>query len=81
MAIESGQQLLHYRLVEKIGEGGMGVVWKAVDTTLKRNVAIKILPDDFASDPDRLSRFGREARVVLNWDKELRALTTDGGTE
>ena len=62
--IEPGQQLLHYRLIEKIGEGGMGVVWKALDTSLEREVAIKVLPEDFAADPDRLARFKREARAV-----------------
>ena len=48
MAIEPGQQLLHYRLIQKIGEGGMGMVWKAVDTDLGREVAIKVLPEAFA---------------------------------
>jgi serine/threonine protein kinase/Tol biopolymer transport system component len=62
--IETGQQLLHYRLIEKIGEGGMGVVWKALDTTLNREVAIKVLPHDIAADPDRLARFEREARLL-----------------
>ena len=66
MTIESGQTLLHYRLVEKIGEGGMGVVWKAVDTSLDRDVAIKILPDNFAADSERLARFEREARVLAS---------------
>jgi len=66
MAIEAGQQLLHYRLVEKIGEGGMGVVWKAVDTTLDREVAIKILPEAFARDAERLARFDREAKVLAS---------------
>ena len=66
MAIESGQQLLHYRLTKKIGEGGMGVVWKAVDTTLDREVAIKVLPDGFAADPERLARFGREAKLLAS---------------
>ncbi len=57
---------MHYRLVEPIGEGGMGVVWKAVDTTLERQVAIKILPGAFAQDPERLARFEREAKVLAS---------------
>jgi dienelactone hydrolase len=63
---ESGQLLLHYRLAERIGEGGMGVVWKAVDTTLDREVAIKILPEAFAADPERLARFEREAKLLAS---------------
>ena len=66
MTIEAGQRLLHYRLIEKIGEGGMGVVWKAIDTTLDREVAIKILPDAFASEADRLARFEREAKLLAS---------------
>jgi serine/threonine protein kinase len=57
--IKAGQQILHYRLIEKIGEGGMGVVWKAEDTKLHRSIALKILPAAMAADPDRLARFER----------------------
>ncbi|MCP3996131.1 MAG: hypothetical protein GY722_13885 [bacterium] len=64
MACTPGQQLLHYRLIEKVGEGGMGVVWKAFDTTLDREIALKVLPDDVANDPDRLCRFEREAKAI-----------------
>jgi len=66
MPIEAGQTLLHYQIVEKIGEGGMGVVWRAVDTTLDREVAIKVLPDAFAADADRLARFEQEARLLAS---------------
>ncbi len=66
MEFRAGTELLHYRLVDKLGEGGMGVVWRAVDTTLDRHVAIKILPDVFAGDPDRAARFEREAKVLAS---------------
>ena len=59
-----GQTLLHYGLNDKIGEGGMGVVWRATDFTLGREVAIKVLPSDFARDASRLARFDREAKLL-----------------
>jgi Tol biopolymer transport system component/tRNA A-37 threonylcarbamoyl transferase component Bud32 len=66
MKIQPGQILLHYRIVDKVGEGGMGEVWRAVDTTLDREVAIKILPPEFGSDPERLARFEREAKTLAS---------------
>jgi serine/threonine protein kinase len=61
MALSPGKILSHYRLVEQIGEGGMGVVWKAEDTVLGREVAIKVLPDE-----ERLARFRQEARLLAS---------------
>jgi serine/threonine protein kinase len=60
------QTIAHYRITSKLGEGGMGEVWRATDTKLARDVAIKVLPDAFAADPDRLARFTREAQVLAS---------------
>ena len=83
MRLESGQMLLHYRLAERIGEGGMGVIWKAVDTALDREVAIKILPAVFAADPERLTRFEREAKLLASLNHPniaaVYGLHVDGG--
>ncbi len=61
-----GSMLGPYRLVEPIGEGGMGVVWRARDTALDRDVAIKFLPPAYARDPERLARFEREAKAAAS---------------
>ena len=61
-----GTTLSHYKITEKIGQGGMGEVYRATDTKLKRNVALKILPESFAQDPHRMGRFQREAEVLAS---------------
>ncbi|HET9178725.1 MAG TPA: protein kinase [Terriglobia bacterium] len=65
-SVEIGAMIAHYRLAAKIGEGGMGEVYRARDTKLQRDVAIKILPHAMASDADRMARFEREAKVLAS---------------
>ena len=66
MALNVGTRLGHYDETSLIGEGGIGRVWQATDTQLNRQVALKILPDAFADDPDRLARFRREAQILAS---------------
>ena len=61
-----GQTIAHYRITAKLGEGGMGEVYRATDTKLGREVALKILPEHFAQDADRMARFTREAQVLAS---------------
>src|SRR5215469_9640403 len=60
------QSIAHYKILSKLGEGGMGEVWRATDTKLNREVAIKILPETLAADPERLARFTREAQLLAS---------------
>ena len=66
MSLSPGTKLAHYEIVEPIGKGGMGEVYRARDGKLGRDVAIKVLPDDFAKDEERLRRFQREAKVLAS---------------
>ena len=66
MPLTPGSRIGHYEIVAPLGEGGMGVVWRASDTTLARDVAIKVLPEAFASDTERLARFEREAKLLAS---------------
>ena len=66
MALAAGSRVGVYEVISRIGEGGMGQVFRARDTRLNRDVALKVLPDAFAGDPDRLARFAREARTLAS---------------
>jgi serine/threonine-protein kinase len=64
-----GTKLAHYEITSHLGTGGMGEVYQATDSKLRRSVAIKILPTAFASDPDRLSRFRHEAQLLASLNR------------
>src|SRR5690242_1164761 len=66
MPLVPGTQFGHYKIVASIGAGGMGEVYRATDTKLKRDVAVKVLPEAFAHDSERLARFKREAEVLAS---------------
>lgn len=84
MALKAGDQLGHYEVLSLVGTGGMGEVYRARDMQLKRDVALKVLPSVFASDPDRLARFQREAELLASLDHpnsvRFMALRRRGGT-
>ena len=67
MALNSGTNLGPYQIQAPLGAGGMGEVYRARDVKLDRSVAIKVLPDGLAKDPERLARFEREAKVLAAW--------------
>ncbi len=66
MSLSPGTRLGHYDVTSLLGEGGMGQVWQATDTQLGREVALKILPEAFAEDPDRLAQFRREVQFLAS---------------
>jgi len=66
MPLSVGDRLGTYEILAPIGAGGMGEVYRARDTKLKRDVALKVLPEAFASDPERMARFQREAEVLAS---------------
>lgn len=64
MTLSTGTKLVHYEITSQIGKGGMGEVYQAKDTKLGREFAIKVLPEEFARDTDRVARFQREAKLL-----------------
>ncbi len=76
---EIGGTVSHYKILEKLGEGGMGIVYLAEDASLGRQVAVKVLPDIFSGDPERLARFEREARLLASLNHP--SITTIYGLE
>ena len=81
MSLSPGTRLGHYAVIALLGEGGMGQVWQATDTQLNRQVALKILPDAFAEDPDRLARFTREAQILASLNHPNIAAISAGAVE
>jgi serine/threonine protein kinase len=85
MSLEIGSRIAHYDVTVLIGDGGMGQVYhQATDTKLNRQVALKVLPEAFAADPDRLARFQREAQVLASLNHpniaQIHGIEGEGGT-
>ena len=78
MTLQSGTRLGPYAITAQIGEGGMGEVYRATDTKLKRGVAVKVLPSHVAADPERLARFQREAEVLASLNHPNIAVSLNG---
>jgi eukaryotic-like serine/threonine-protein kinase len=66
MSLPAGTRIGPYEIKSRLGEGGMGIVYRARDTQLQRDVALKLLPENFVTDADRLARFQREAQVLAS---------------
>ena len=81
MPLQPGTTLGPYTVTAKIGEGGMGEVYRARDTKLDRDVALKVLPQAFTDDPDRLARFEREAKALFMtvWCPDSRSVESNCG--
>src|SRR5437764_763936 len=84
MPIQIGSRVGSHEITAILGKGGMGEVYRARDTRLKRDVAIKVLPDEFGRDPDRVSRFEREAEVLASLNHpniaQIYSVEESGGT-
>ena len=74
-----GKTLSHYKVLEKIGQGGMGEVYRAEDTNLSREVAIKVLPEQFTQDPQRLARFDRKTKLLASLNRPNSCVIHDIG--
>src|SRR5437667_8668789 len=74
----TGREIAHYRIEALLGAGGMGEVYRARDTRLGRSVAVKMLPDVFASDADRVARFEREAKLLASEPRQYRGALRNG---
>ena len=81
MALSPGARLGPYEVFAPIGAGSMGEVYRARDTRLNRDVAIKVLPDDVATSPDRLARFEREAKAVAGLSQRSRARSSETASD
>ena len=79
MALAPGSKIASYHVLAKLGEGGMGEVYRARDTKLNRDVAIKVLPPSFAGDPERVARFTREAQTLAALNHQNIAHVYDAG--